>query len=296
MDMNAAAIFARVVEAGGFSAAARLLAVPKTTVSKKVSDLEAELGVRLLNRTTRRLSLTEAGARAHGPIVAALRLMEQAERETRAAQHELSGRLTIAAPGGLGVPFLMPLIIAFMEQHPAVEIAHLSIDSPVDLGSERIDLMIWPGHPRIDAHAVPIAAVEIALYASQNYLARYGSPRTPRELESHAVVAFSQAIGRQFVWHLQGSPGEVTIEPKAAIRFRSNDPGAILASIGAGQGIGALPIRFVDHLGAKQGIVRVLPEWLVPALSLYALDRDGSAASLAARRFKGFVTDWFQTH
>ena len=296
MDMNAAAIFARVVEAKGFSAAARLLDMPKTTVSKKVGDLEADLGVRLLNRTTRRLSLTEAGARAHAHIVAAMRLMEQAERETRAVQHEPSGLLTIAAPGGIGVPFLMPLIAAFMARYPAVEIAHLSLDTPVDLGDERIDVMLWPGDPGTRAHAVPVTHVEIALYASTAYLARHGLPQQPRDLAGHAVIAFTQSIGRHFVWTLRQGDVVSEIDPAARIRFRSNDPGAILAAIEAGHGIGSLPVRFVQRMAAGHDVVRVLPDWQGPSIPLSALYRDGSATSLKARLFIDFVTDWFRNN
>lgn len=294
MDMNAAAIFARVVGAGGFSAAARLLDMPKTTVSKKIADLEAELGVRLLNRTTRCLSLTEAGARAHIHIVAAMRLMDQAEHETRAVQHEPSGLLTIAAPGGISVPFLMPLVTAFMARHPAVNISHLSIDMPVDLGDGRIDVMIWPGTPVSTTHAVPVTQIEIMLYASAAYLERCGVPHMPQDLVGHAVIAFAQSIGRQFVWLLEGPVGSVTIESDAAIRFRSNDPGAILAAIEAGLGIGALPTRFVDRMAAGHDVVRVLPDWQVPPITLNALYRDGSATSLKARLFIDFVADWFR--
>lgn len=296
MDMNAAAIFAHVVEAKGFSAAARSLGLPKTTISKKVGDLEAELGVRLLNRTTRRLSLTEAGARAHGPIVAAMRLMEQAERETRAVQHEPEGLLTIAAPGGIGVPFLMPLIAAFILRYPAVEIAYLSLDTPVDLGEERIDVMLWPGDPGTRAHAVLVTQVEMALYASGAYCARCGIPHEPRELAGHAVIAFTQSIGRHFLWALHDGATVAEVDPGARIRFRSNDPGAILAAIEAGQGIGSLPIRFVERMAAGHDVVRVLPDWYAAPIPLSALYRDGSATSLKARLFIDFVTDWFRNN
>lgn len=297
MDMNAAAVFARVVEANGFSAAARLLDIPKTTVSKKVGDLEAELGMRLLNRTTRALSLTEAGARVYAHILEALRHMAAAEREARAIAEEPAGLLTIAAPGALGVPFVVPLIAAFMARYPAIEIAYLSVDHAVDLGEERIDVMIWPGeHPR-GPHVVPVAQVEIALYASADYLARHGAPRVPADLARHAVVAFTQAIhGRRFAWVLRRGGASTEVVSTAPIRFRSNDPGAILAAVAAGHGIGALPVRFVGHGTEGAGLVPVLRGWLIPPIVLSALYRDGSAASMKARLFIAFVADWFRSN
>lgn len=296
MDMNAAAIFVKVVEANGFSAAGRLLAMPKTTVSKKIGELEAELGVRLLNRTTRRLSLTEAGARVHAHCVEAMRNIAAAERAARITQSLPEGLLTIAAPGAIGVPFLLPLITGFMASYPAVEIAHVAIDEPVDLGEQRVDIMIWPGLPASPAHSVQLVArVDIALYASAGYLARAGTPRSPEELAEHAAVAFTQSmIGKRFRWVLHRSGSSVEIEPATPVRFRSNDAGAVLAAVQAGHGIGGLPVRFVDQMAAGRDIVPVLPQWRVPPIELSAFYRDGSASSLKARLFIAFIADWFR--
>jgi LysR family transcriptional regulator, regulator for bpeEF and oprC len=145
MDLNRAAIFASVVDANGFTAAARKLRLPKTTVSKRVSDLEAELGIRLLNRTTRSLSLTEAGAKLYAHCRQALQTMEIAEREVQALQSEPEGLLRIGAPSAIGVRFLLPLIADLMLQYPALRISLIAINDDSGLDDDQLDVLIWPG-------------------------------------------------------------------------------------------------------------------------------------------------------
>jgi LysR family transcriptional regulator, regulator for bpeEF and oprC len=144
MDFNRAAIFAAVVDANGFTAAARKLRLPKTTISKRVSDLEAELGIRLLNRTTRSLSLTEAGAKLYAHCRQALQTMEIAEREVHALQSEPEGLIRIGAPSAIGVRFLLPLIADLMAQYPALRISLIAINDDSGLNEDQLDVLIWP--------------------------------------------------------------------------------------------------------------------------------------------------------
>ena len=296
MDLNRAAMFAHVVEAGGFSAAARKLGVPKTTISKRVGDLEAELGVRLLNRTTRHVSLTEAGTRLYGHCQLALRQMDLAEREVQALQSEPDGLLRVGAPSAIGVRFLLPLIIDMMAQYPGLRVSLIAVNDDVHGIDDTLDVLIWPGVLRQNVHAVRLVAqVEIGLYASTAYVASIGAPRVPSELEGHSVVAFTQSLsGGRFSWELNRGRTSVTVKPALAPRFLSNDPVAIMAAACAGQGIGALPIGYVDHSPEGTALVRVLPQWQAGQIELNAFFRDGSASSAKTRIFLDFITRWFQ--
>jgi LysR family transcriptional regulator, regulator for bpeEF and oprC len=295
MNLNRAAMFAHVVDAGGFSAAARKLGVPKTTISKRVGDLETELGVRLLNRTTRQVSLTEAGTRLYAHCQQALRQMDLAEREVKALQSEPEGLLRVGAPSAIGVRFLLPLIIDMMDQYSGLRVSLIAVNDDVHGIDDSIDVLIWPGVLRQNVHAVRLVAqVEIGLYASKAYVDSIGAPRAPSELEGHNVVAFTQAFsGGRFSWELNRGRTSVTVKPEAPPRFLSNDAVAIMAATCAGQGIGALPVGYVDQSPEGTALIRVLPEWQAAQIELNAFFRDGSASSAKTRLFLDLITRWF---
>lgn len=298
MDFNRAAIFAAVADLNGFTAAARKLGLPKTTVSKKVSDLEAELGVRLLNRTTRSVSLTEAGAKLHAHCIVALTHMDTAEREIQALQSEPEGLLRIGAPSAIGVRFLLPIIAALMAQYPALRVSLIAVNDDVDLVGEGLDVLIWPGPFRQTAHAVRLVTrVEIGLYASREYLDNFGTPSIPSGLETHTVVAFTQALSAgRFAWQLENGRSRIEVIPETAPRFMSNDAVAILAAILAGHGIGALPVGYVNGSPDAASLVRLLPKWQAAQIELNAYFRDGNSSSMKTRLFLDFVYRWFQEH
>ncbi len=296
MDLNRATIFAAVAQAKGFTAAARKLGMPKTTVSKKVSDLESELGVRLLNRTTRTVSLTEAGERLFAHCQTALRQMEQAEREVQALQSEPDGLLRIGAPSAIGVRFLLPIIADLMARHSGLRVSLIAVNDDVDLVEDNLDVLIWPGVLARSAHAVRLVTwIEIGLYASHDYLAANGTPEVPSTLETHNVVAFTQSLTNgRFVWELSRGRTRIEVHPQAPPRFMSNDAVAILAATLAGQGIGALPVGYVNRSPEAKTLVRMLPEWKAGEIELNAFFRDGSSVSLKTKLFLDFVADWFR--
>ncbi|MFM2098920.1 MAG: hypothetical protein RLZZ366_459 [Pseudomonadota bacterium] len=296
MDLNRAAIFASVVDANGFTAAARKLRLPKTTVSKRVSDLEAELGIRLLNRTTRSLSLTEAGTKLYAHCRQAIQTMETAEREVQALQSEPEGLLRIGAPSAIGVRFLLPLIADLMLQYPALRISLIAINDDSGLNEDQLDVLIWPGVLRQTMHAVRLVGrVEIGLYASRAYLEAHGAPAVPSALETHKVVAFTQSLsGDRFVWQLRNGGSQIEVVPEFEPRFLSNDAVAIMAATLAGQGIGALPVGYVNGSPEAASLVRLLPQWQAAEIELNAFFRDGSSSSLKTRLFLDFVSGWFQ--
>lgn len=296
MDLNRAAMFAHVVDAGGFSAAARKLGVPKTTISKRVADLETELGVRLLNRTTRHISLTEAGTRLHTHCQQAMRLMETAEQEVHALQREPEGLLRVGAPSAIGVRFLLPLIVDLDALYPRLRVSLIAVNDDVNGIDDTLDVLIWPGIPRRNLHAVRLVAqVDIGLYASKDYIDGFGMPKAPSALTGHQVVAFTQSLsGEHFSWELTRSQTTVKVTPLSPPKFMSNDASAILAATCAGQGIGALPIGYVDRSPEASSLVRILPEWRAGQIALNAFFRDGSASSAKTRVFLDSITRWFR--
>ncbi|WP_298283525.1 LysR family transcriptional regulator [Novosphingobium sp.] len=295
MDFNAAAIFVRVAEAGGFTAAARHLAMPKSTVSKKVAALEQELGVRLLNRTTRALTLTEAGSRVLSHCREAVGHIEAAEREARSLQQEPVGQLTIAAPPAIAISAVMPAIAAFMERFPLVSLVLLSSTDLADLDEGRADVMIWAAADMPPGHAVRLVAeIEVALFASAEYVQSNGSPQTPAELSQHAAVAHTYAYQRRgFSWPLRSGDKTVDIVPVGPPRFASNDAMAVLAAIMSGHGIGGLPLAMVAAMPQAKTLVPVLPLWRASPVALGALFRDGASSSLKTRLFLDFIAAWF---
>lgn len=294
MDLNRAMVFARVVEAKGFSAAARQLGIPKASVSKKIADLEAELGIRLLNRTTRSVAATEAGLRLYQHCVEAIRQLAVGEREVRALQQAPQGMLTIAAPGAIAVNFLLPTINAFMNAYPGVQMTLVSVNDVVEPPGEGIDVLVCVGTSPPAGHSVRLVArVELALYASASYLESAGLPHQPRDLATHDIVAFTQSFrGSRFTWQLHNANAQVEIVPSRQPRFRSDDPAAVLGAIAAGQGIGVLPVRFAEHVDAGRTLERVLPGWCAPPTGIHALVADTS--SLKTRLFLDLVAEWFR--
>jgi len=183
------AIFVRVVERGSIRGAARALAIPKSNVSRRLAELEAHLGVRLLQRTTRRLSLTDAGTTYYRGASAAIATLDDAERDVRALQSEPRGLLRVTAPNNFGREFLTPIALRFMRTHPAVEVSLALTDRMVDLVEEGFDLAVRAG-PLPDSTLVAhkLGATTFVTVASERYLVANGRPRKPEDLARHECL------------------------------------------------------------------------------------------------------------
>jgi LysR family transcriptional regulator, regulator for bpeEF and oprC len=294
MDLNRALMFAKVVENGSFTAAARRLGSPKSTVSKKVADLEAELGVRLLNRTTRSLKLTEAGQRLYEHCLDALQRLEDGERLVRELQRSPSGMLTVGGPAAICVNFLMPTILEFAELYPKVQLTLVSVNDFVEPSRDDIDILIWVGETPPVGHSMRLVAdIDLGLYGSYEYLERFGHPKEPSELANHAAVAFVQSFkSGRFAWRLTREGVGVEVAPLLPPRLRFDDPGAIMRAVAAGHGIGMLPLRFASLPGAAPNLTPVLPAWRGAPIAVRALVVD--TGNLKSRLFLDFVARWFR--
>jgi DNA-binding transcriptional LysR family regulator len=283
-------VFARVAEQQSFSRAAASLGMTKSAVSKHVAQLEAQLGVQLLIRTTRKLALTDAGERVYD---SSARMAQEAEAAHEAAQSEggaLTGTLRVTAPYALGRTYLMPVVTEFLALHRDLSIDVVLDDAFVDLIGERIDIALRVGRSR-DQSLISrrVARVEFFLVAAPSYLERHGKPRAPEDLAAHEWVVHSPSRPMRVV--LRRSRQAVTLDTGG--RLASNDGPANLAAVREGHGIVGVPdFEVADDL--RDGtLVRILPRWKIDETALHlvfpprrhVLGRVRAFADLLAARF-----------
>jgi DNA-binding transcriptional LysR family regulator len=282
--------FARIVAAGSLSAAARELDVPVSVVSKRLSLLETHLGTRLLQRTTRRQTLTEEGHLFHARVLRILDEVEQAEALLAQRRDGVHGLLRITAPGELGRRWLAPIAAAFQELHPQVTIQLELTDTVVDLLDGGHDLGVRYG-ALADSSLVAraLAPNYRVLCASPAYLQRHGEPRTPAELAGHRCIVIGDQ--RRTDWKFDGDE-TATVRVDAA--FLTNDGGAAQQLALAGSGIALKSIWDVgDDLDAGR-LVRVLPHHAMAAAPLHAVYPHQKNLAPRVRLFVGFVKERLQ--
>ncbi|HEY6457212.1 MAG TPA: LysR family transcriptional regulator [Steroidobacteraceae bacterium] len=285
------ATLAKVVELNGFSAAARALGVPKAAVSRAVADLEATLGVRVLNRTTRRLSLTDAGQLIH---LHARRVAD----ETDAARTQIrlwfappTGPLRVAADPTYGRILLAPLVPRFMESFPNIplEVNLQPLESVMDFGSGKgVDVAIRTGtgeEPGM-AHWL-LGSPPAILCATPAYLQRRGAPARPDDLRAHDLLT-PEGEGPEFRMTLVR--GAMRAEIRVTSRLAVNDPAVLHAATAAGLGIGVLP-EFLCRQGLATGrLKRLLSDWDLPQIMpLYAVYPATQGADTRVQCFVDFL-------
>lgn len=263
-DLNDILVFRHVVEAGTFTAAGRALGLPTSSMSRRVTRLEERLGARLLQRTTRALSLTDAGRIYYEHVTRATEQLDEGSRAVGVLQSEPSGRLRLTAPTDIGRG-LLPLIGAFLCENREVDIELELTNRIVNLVDEGYDCAVRAG-TLPDSSLVARKLIEgstFALFASPGYLQARGEPTTPADVEQHDCVAFGP-MSTSGEWPLFGGAKQLRIRPK--IRISVNDFGAVRAACVAGIGIGLLPTLIAGQDERAGLLVRVLPE-LVTATS-----------------------------
>lgn len=271
LDPNDLLIFARVAEAGSFSRAAERLGLPKSTVSRRITQLEARLGERVMQRTTRRLMLTEFGEQLleHARQVAA-----EVDFVTALSQHrqaQPSGRLRVSMPSDFAILLLTDMLAAFIALHPAIS---LEIDlSPrrVDLLGENFDVVLRVGELPDDALLVArkIAVLPIGLYAAPGYLAERGEPSSPDDLAQHDAVRLLGRNGEATGWTLVRDSQQWAGVPPGRATANSLELLVRLACVGVG--IAAVPDYFAAPSVRRGELRRVLPHWCLPAQTAWAV-------------------------
>ena len=290
------ATFAKIIDLNGFSAAARALGVPKAAVSRAVAELEVELGVQLMTRTTRRLRLTPAGER----LLPACRAILQSTGEARRLAAELvesrSGPLRVLAETTYGRVLLAPLVPRFLERYPQipldVELGEVTAGQGIAAGEGQSaqdlahDIVIQVGqHPSAERVSRVLGSPPATLCATPTYLQKAGEPATPADLVRFDLLTPETALGSNYLLRLANGQRreEVAVRPKLAV----NDPALLHASVAAGLGIGVLP-EFLCRQGlATQRLKRVLPDWRPPEQAPLCAVFPGRLA--ADERIKAFV-------
>lgn len=238
--LAAMSVFAEVVEAKSFSAAAARLGISKSLVSRQVSALERSLSVKLLNRTTRKLSLTEGGAIFHEHCVRIVQEARFAEQRVTRVQSELAGLVRVTCVQAFALRHLMPALGEFQDRFPAIHVKLSCSNRTLDLGDDGYDLGIritaTPGQNLV---ARKLAVNRKVLCAAPAYLARRGTPRVIEDLAGHDGVLFPPMAPKR-AWSLRRD-GQLHVVPVAA-RFETDDMDASHAAVIAGLGIGVLPI------------------------------------------------------
>ena len=291
-DLSAMAVFARVVEMESFSGAARALGLSKSAVSKRVGRLEDRMGLRLLNRTTRRLSLTEAGAAFYQGCRRVVAEAEAAERAVTRLASAPRGRLKVNAPMSFGVRHLAPALPDFMARYPELNVDLTLNDRVVDLVEEGFDLAIRIA-PLAESSLIArrLAPNRLVLCAAPSYLAAHGAPRAVEDLKGHECLLYSyQAAGD--VWRLCGPGGERRLAVTGRLRINNGD--ALLAAALGGLGVALLPC-FICGQDLRAGrLIQVLPAWSGPAdtaiAAVYPASRN---LSPKVRVFVDFLTERF---
>jgi DNA-binding transcriptional LysR family regulator len=253
-DLNEMAIFAIVVSSGSFTKAAQKLKLPKSTVSRKVSQLEKRIGVRLINRTTRNLKPTETGKLYFSQCQKMLEQAEEADRIVNNMQSEPSGLLRISTPLSFGTPFFIGAIKKFLEKYPKVNIEIISDNKQIDMLEQEIDIAFRIG-PLSDSSLIArnIGTARLSLCASPDYIKKHGKPKSIQELEEHACISHPVSP-----WIFQTSHGKVDFVPKS--RMIANDMEMIRQMVREGFGIGAVPQILISEDLKNNALVKILPE------------------------------------
>lgn len=293
-DLNDVAVFVKVVERGGFAAAARELGVPTSTVSRTLARLEASLGVRLVHRTTRNVRPTNDGQRLYEEAASAVATLASATRRAAHSTHELRGLLRVTAPNDLAEAFVGEAVAAFAALHPVLELELVLTTRVVNLIEENIDLALRAGALR-DSSLIArrIGSTELRLYASPDYLARRGVPRRPSELAKHELVLFRARDGRTH-WKLER--GRRSLDLEVSGRIRGDDFGFVHAVALAGGGIALMPRTLAVRAVAEGRLVQVLPGWENRGGALFAVYPSTKFVPRKVALFRDFVARRFAEH
>lgn len=290
-DPNDVIAFTRVVEAGSFTKAARAEGVPTSTVSRRVARLEEKLGVRLLHRTTRRLTLTDAGRILHDRGARILSELSDAERAVTEMQATPRGLLRLTAPAGMGEE-VAALVVEFLRRYAEIEMEVLLTDRRVDLIEEGVDVALRAG-PLTDSTLVAhkLREAPVNLVASPAYLKRRGTPRHYKDLERHDCVLFTQWSPGS-TWSLDCPDGKVKVRVHGRVRANSVD--VVSRATLAGLGIAFFPARTPHGKHVAAGRLRVvLPEVGLPPQTLWIVYPSRRHLAPKVRAFVDFAKQRF---
>jgi DNA-binding transcriptional LysR family regulator len=295
-QMAAMRAFSRVVEAGTFTRAAQLLDLPKPTLSKLIQGLEAHLGTKLLNRTTRRVTVTADGAAYYERVVRILADVDELDGSMTLSQASPKGRIRIDISASLALLIMIPALPRFHALYPDIQIDLGVTDRPVDLVGENVDCVVRAGEITDQSLiARRIAEMRFISCAAPDYLARHGAPRHPAELmRNHTVVGyFNASSARPFA--MTFTRGEEQEEVNGRTIVAVNDGNAYVAAGLAGLGVIVAPLFMVEPHLADGSLRPVLLDWSTDPVPLYVVYPPNRHLSTKLRIFVDWVAEVFGT-
>jgi len=286
-SLTAMAVFARVVEERSFTGAAQALGLSKSAVSKRIAGLEEHLGARLLNRTTRRLSLTESGQELYRCCCQVLQAARDGEEAVTRLQARPRGQLRVNAPVSFGSRHLAPAISRFLGANPEVSVDMALDDRVVDLVEEGFDAAVRIGElPDSTLVARRLAPARHVVCASPRYLQQRGTPRSPRDLGRHDCLTYAY-FRHGPEWPFQGPSGPETVRVEGSLRCNNGD--VMREAAASGLGVALLPTFIAgDDLRAGR-LQALLPQYRCPELTVYAVFPERRHLPAKVRAFVDFL-------
>lgn len=280
--------FVAVVDAQGFRAAARATRGRKATLSRRVQELEARLGVSLLARTTRSMRLTEEGHAYYEQAARALALARDAEAAVLSAKAEPRGMLRVTTVPSLGSLIVEQVVAQYLTRHPTVRVQLHVSERRLDLVREGFDLAVWGG--ALDDSSLvarKLGAVAGGYFASPRYLEAHPAPQSPDELAGHELVTITKGRGAiEWPFSVAGKPKRLAIRPRLIV----DDAELAARAAAAGLGIAPLPMAIAERYRAKKKLIAVLPKYTPPPVDVFALFPPGGALVPKTRAF----IEWLQ--
>lgn len=269
-DLHGAAVFVQVVESGSIRGAARALAMPKSNVSRRVAELEAQLGARLLQRTTRTLSLTDAGRAFHQHAAVAVASLQDAERAVHDLEGEPRGTLRVTAPANFSMLFMPTLIAQFMLLYPDVNLVVDFTDRAVDLVQEGYDIAVRAGRLADSSLvAVSLRGSSFATLASPAYLKKHGTPKTPEELREHECIVFGLTREGKWLYKQTSKPNAKTVQVPIRGKLAANSFFVAREAAIAGLGIACIPELLAAKAIAEGRLKPLLKSYAPPVAPLH---------------------------
>lgn len=289
--LQAMSVFVQVVDTGGITRAAEIMQLPKATVSTLISNLEAALSVKLLNRTTRQISVTADGAAYYEHCLRILADLKDVEESLSKTVSSPSGRLRVDVPAGLGRHVIIPALPQFFERYPDISLELGCSDRPVDLIEEGVDCVVRGGE-LADSTLVArrVGTLHFMTYAAPAYIARHGRPVHPNDLLQHRCINyFSPKTGKICEWDFARENEKVRIKVTGQVAL--NDSNAYLAATLSGIGIAQLPSCIVRSYVQSGRLEPLLEEWCVDPLPLHVMYPQNRHLSAKVRAFVEWVAE-----
>lgn len=287
--------FCAVAKQGSFSAASREIGVSTAMVSKQIKRLEDELSVRLLNRSTRHCSLTEAGAEYYDRCQRVLTYIEDADASVKNLSHEIRGKLKISAPATFGTRYLVPAIIAYKKMYPKIAFDLRLAPQMPDLLEGGFDIAIQAGGTRLDDSdlvARKLGSFRLAICASREYLDLHGTPRHPNELTRHNCMIFYNDMATD-TWSFRDDENELSVNVEGDLH--SNQGAALRFAAIEGMGIARLPNYLVHKDFADGRLVEILSDYRSPPRAVHVMYPQRRLMPAKVRSFIDFLAERFET-